>query len=501
MNITQFIKYLNKTKNWNIQGSYYKYIDEWRDWWRGYYKPFHAIKEMGLDGNYFTRDMFRLGMPKRGCEDWASLLLNEKTTVTVEDKATADWLTGEDAQQTGGVLGDMDFWPNANKLVEFAFRSGTGAFVMSVEGMEVVNGSAVPSPDARICMDYDPAECILPLTIRHGKIVDVAFASEVTANGKSCIYLQTHEMIRHDGIQEYRITNEYFESENEDAENASYQAVKLPDGMVKSFTTGSDVPWFAVFSPSIVKNIPGGPGLGMSIFAEALDPAKQCDLAFDNYSRDIFLGGKKVFYNKRLLKSVVDKDGIEHYVAPDSIRQQLFVQTGDNDPDTAPAWFEYNPDLRVEANSKAVQDALDYFSFKIGLGTHHYQFTASGVKTATEYIGDRQDMVQHANRHQIQIEAALLQIFRAILWAGNRLVGAPVDPDTPITINFDDSYISDAQTRRQQDKDDALNGFIPKYRYNMEWRGMSEEEARAAVTEAQTEASAGPSLTFEDGEA
>lgn len=501
MNITQFIKYLNKTKNWNIQGSYYKYIDEWRDWWRGYYKPFHAIKEMGLDGNYFTRDMFRLGMPKRGCEDWASLLLNEKTTVTVEDKATADWLTGEDAQQTGGVLGDMDFWPNANKLVEFAFRSGTGAFVMSVEGMEVVNGSAVPSPDARICMDYDPAECILPLTIRHGKIVDVAFASEVTANGKSCIYLQTHEMIRHDGIQEYRITNEYFESENEDAENASYQAVKLPDGMVKSFTTGSDVPWFAVFSPSIVKNIPGGPGLGVSVFAEALDPAKQCDLAFDNYSRDIFLGGKKVFYNKRLLKSVVDKDGIEHYVAPDSIRQQLFVQTGDNDPDTAPVWFEYNPDLRVEANSKAVQDALDYFSFKIGLGTHHYQFTASGVKTATEYIGDRQDMVQHANRHQIQIEAALLQIFRAILWAGNRLVGVPVDPETSITINFDDSYISDAQTRRQQDKDDALNGFIPKYRYNMEWRGMSEEDARAAVAEAQTESSAGPSLTFEDGEA
>lgn len=501
MNITQFIKYLNKTKGWNIQESYYVYIDEWRDWWRGYYKPFHAIKEMGLDGNYFTRDMFRLGMPKRGCEDWASLLLNEKTTVTVADKATSDWLTGEDDQQTGGVLGDMDFWPNANKLVELAFRSGTGAFVMSVEGMEVVNGSAVPSAGARICMDYDPAECILPLTIRHGKVVDVAFASEVTLGGKSCIYLQTHCLEQHNGISEYRITNEYFESENEDAENAGYQLAKLPDGMAGSFTTGSDVPWFAIFSPNIVKNIPGGPGLGMSVFAEALDPAKECDLAFDNYSRDIYLGGKKVFYNRHLMRSTVDKNGEEHLIPPDSIRQQLFVQADRMDPDEGEAWHEYNPDLRVDANSKAVQDALDYFSFKIGLGTHHYQFTASGVKTATEYIGNRQDMVQHANRHQILIEAALLQIFRAVLWAGKQLVGAPIDPETPITINFDDSYISDAQTRRQQDKDDALNGFIPKYRYNMEWRGMSEEEARAAVLEAQTESSSGPALTFEGGEA
>ena len=64
-------------------------------------------------------------------------------------------------------------------------------------------------------------------------------------------------------------------------------------------------------------------------------------------------------------------------------------------------WHEYNPDLRTEQNGKAVQDALDYFSFKCGLGTRRYRFEASGVKTATEYTGDRQDMVQHANRHQI----------------------------------------------------------------------------------------------------
>ena len=93
-------------------------------------------------------------------------------------------------------------------------------------------------------------------------------------------------------------------------------------------------------------------------------------------------------------------------------------------------WHEYNPDLRTEANSQAVQDALDYFSFKVGLGTHHYQFNAGNIATATQYTGDRQDMVQHANRHQIKIEAALLQILHSILWVGkNTCWRSDIDPE------------------------------------------------------------------------
>ena len=265
--------------------------------------------------------------------------------------------------------------------------------------------------------------------------------------------------------------------------------------MLPSFYTGSDQPWFALFSPAQLKNLDGGAGLGMAVFAEALDQARQCDLAFDNYCRDLYLGGKKVFYNKELLQPVSGMDGQLHLIAPDSIRQQLFVQTsGDPDKDD---WHEYNPDLRVSDNSQAVQDALDYYSFKVGLGTHHYQFNHNGsIATATQYIGDRQDMVQHANRHQIQIEAALLTFFRTLLWAGKTILGQPVDPDTSLTINFDDSYISAAETRRQQDKDDCLSGFLPKYRYNMEWRGMSEEEAKRAVQEAAEEGTSDDDLLF-----
>ena len=45
-------------------------------------------------------------------------------------------------------------------------------------------------------------------------------------------------------------------------------------------------------------------------------------------------------------------------------------------------------------------------------------------------------------------------------------------------------------------KDDCLSGFLPKYRYLCEWYGMSEDEAKAAVREAQSEANAAPALSF-----
>ena len=431
-------------------------------------------------------------MPKRACEDWASLLLNDKTTLTVQDAATARWLLGEDAGQTGGLLAQLDFWPHANELVELAFRSGTGAFVLSVENMAVQNGQAVASSDARLALDYLPAECILPITIRHGRVIDAAFASEVTVDGKSCVYLQTHTLTE----KGYRITNEYFTSQNEGTEDEGYTPAKLPRGMAAGFSTGSAVPWFSLLRPAGLKNRTGGPGLGQAVFAEALDEAKMCDLAFDNYCRDLYLGGKKVFYSADLLKAHVGPDGTAHWDAPDDIRQQLFVQTAKSDPDAPNDWHEYNPDLRTDQNGKAVQDALDYFSFKCGLGTRRYRFEASGVKTATEYTGDRQDMVQHANRHQIGIEAALQGIVRALFWAGRTLLGAAIDPDTAVTVNFDDSYITDSETRRAQMKDDCLAGFLPKYQYLMEWYGMSEDDAKNAVREAQSEANAAPALSF-----
>ena len=236
----------------------------------------------------------------------------------------------------------------------------------------------------------------------------------------------------------------------------------------------------------------------MSVFAEALDIAQGVDLAFDNYRQDLYLGGKKIFYDRSLCRTVVDEEGNAHYIPPDDVSVQQFYALPEREGsmDAAPEWHEYNPDLRCEQNRRAVQDMLDLLSFRCGLGCHYYSFETGKVTTATEYTGSRQDLVQSANKNQIPIETALIGILRAILWAAKNLLGAPVDPDTSISVNWDDSYITDAETRVNQMREDALAGLVPRCRYLSARYGISEAEAHRWVQEAAADSRAEDPLTF-----
>lgn len=146
MNITDFLDHLHKTRGWVLDADYYSHIETWRQWWKGNVPGVHTRAAEYADGTK-KRTIASLRMPKRVCEDWANLLLNDRTTFQITDAATARYLLGDDEQQVGGLLRDLNFWTSANALVEKAFWSGTGAFVLSVENMTVVNGKAVPSPD------------------------------------------------------------------------------------------------------------------------------------------------------------------------------------------------------------------------------------------------------------------------------------------------------------------------------------------------------------------
>lgn len=116
-----------------MDGKYYSNIDIWREWWQGFVPSFHSYEEMGLDGARHKRNRLSLRMAKKACEDWASLLLNDKTTLAIDDFKTSKWLLGDN--QTGGILNDLHFWAQANGLVENAFWSGTGAFILSLENV------------------------------------------------------------------------------------------------------------------------------------------------------------------------------------------------------------------------------------------------------------------------------------------------------------------------------------------------------------------------------
>lgn len=448
-----------------FDGDIYRRIRVWEDWWKGYHQPFHRFRELGKDGGIRERQLYSMKMAKKICEDWAGILLNERTSLTLEHHGSSRFLQGEDGQ--GGILESCRFWQRANALVEEAFYSGTGAFVLHLEGIRAAaDGTLMKDEQARIGLQYLPAQNIIPLSVKNGEMVEAAFCSEALARGKKLLFLETHTLSE-DG---YILENRCFEEREE-----GLAEVRLPQGLVPRIETHSFLPLFAILRPNTVTTQGRNTGMGEAIFAGAIDNLMGLDLAFNNFCRDFQLGGKKVFYNRSLVNE--DEGGL---LAPDDICQQLFVAVGDRMPDEGPLILEHNPELRVADNVAGIQAQLDYLSLKCGLGPKHYRFDGA-VVTATQYIGDRQELVRNASKHCLLIRQALLGAVRMLLWAGKEVLGAPVEPDTGITVSFDDSVIVDRETRRQLDREDVAAGILQKYEYRMRWYGEDRISAQNAL--------------------
>lgn len=473
MDIAAVIDYLNKEYGYDLNSSYYLNISFWQDWWRGYREKFHKFTETGPTGQKITRKLYSLKMAKKVSEDWASILLNEKTTIGLKDKKSSEFIDS--------VLSDNKFVKKGNRLIEKTFALGTGAFVLRLENLNVKsNGAVLRNADTKIKIEYLSANHIIPLSVQYGEITEVAFVSDVLQAGKKLIYLEIHRI----EYGQYVIRNKYFK-----LEEGALKEQPLPNGILEELRTGGNVPMFSIVTPNTENNIDSSNALGMSIFADAIDVLEGVDLAYNNFNRDFKLGGKKVFMNQSLVKRLSDGTTI----TPDDVSQQLFVQTGDDllDPmnGTKTLIQEHNPTLRVDENVKGVQAQLDLLSFKCGLGSKYYRFDSSGngkVMTATEYNGDRQDLVKNTNKHLLNVTDALTSLIRAILWVGKELQGAQVNPDDKITIDFDDTYISDKASERLQDIQDVRDGIMQKYEYRMKWYGEDEETAKSKVTDSSS---------------
>lgn len=243
----EIINYLNRTFGYRLTGDYYNVIALWEDWWRGFNEPFHRIK-VNNGEVCRSRDMYTMKMAKKICEDWASILINDKTFIKVDDDYTSRFLLGD--TENGGVLGSNNFWEQINDLMERMMWSGTAAVVIRLKNAAVSeNGSIIPDGRTRIDLNYVDAQNIIPLTVDNGTITEAAFCSDVCIKGINKIYLEIHRL---DG-DEYVIENHLFV-----ADKSGEMFLKedvLPDRIPSVLHTGSAVPWFAICKPAVVNSI------------------------------------------------------------------------------------------------------------------------------------------------------------------------------------------------------------------------------------------------------
>ena len=418
----------------------YNRIDEWLDWYQNDVEKFH--KYSVYNGVVMTKqDRYKLGMAKTVSEDWANLLLNEKVAIHAG---------GYDARLTE-ILRANNFQTRANQLLELSFALGTGAFV------EYKNA------EGDVVIDYIRADMIYPLTWDNGDVTECAFGTPKVVDGKKVIYIQIHRFGRSEEEKgdEYYIENRYIDQE-------SGEEIDAPEDIVEIVGTESVEPLFQLVTPNICNNIDLDRPLGISIYANALDEVKGCDLIYDSYMNEYVLGRKRIMVPLSQAKRQMEADGVTNPVFDPNDTVYYILPEDRNGENKL---TEVDMTIRASDHELGMQRALDLLSFKCGMGAGRYKFEQGGVKTATEVISDKSDLYQNRQKHCIIISAAIINLIRAVSFLDQ---GGVVDA----TVDFDDSIIEDSNTIIDKNIKLVGAGLRSKVKAIMEINKCSEEEAQ-----------------------
>lgn len=429
-----------------VDDEWYARIDLWRQWYSGKVRSVHSYRQFN-GKKHVPRERKSLGMAKSIAEDWANLSLNEKVDITIKKK-TAE-------KRINQVLQRNHFRMRANQLVELTFALGTGAFVEYTENGETK-------------IDYIRAGMIYPLSIDNGKITECAFASEKTAKDEKQVYLNMH-ILEHG---RYVVENHLFRRQG-----SVLTEIDLPEGVEPRVATGSTTPHFQIIKPNIVNNVDLNCPMGISVYANALDQLESVDLIFDSYCNEFRLGKKRITVPISMTQMQMEEDGtvtptfddadVEFYAVPAATSAGV----GEN------KIVEHNMEIRSEAHSTGIQDALNMLSYKCGLGKDRYDFSDGQVRTATEVVSEKSDLFQNLKKHEILLNDALVGMVQAIA----ELEG--LSPDVEVAINFDDSIIEDTGAEKMRFMQEISSGVRQKYEYRMKFFGEDEATAKAMTAE------------------
>lgn len=419
MDNINIIKKLNELGYNTIDSSWYDRIADWNSWYKGNVEKFHNYTVWnGQRKVKCTR--YSLGMAKKVCEDWANLLMNEKVAITLEGEKEQAFIKD--------IFARSNFEVNMNELQEKGAARGTYAIIPRVVNATVSERNV---KGGEIVLDYITADRIFPLSWTGREITECAFATVMVDGKNEYAYLQIHA--KENG--KYFIENRVYRTNNLTFLDVSLADVPGLENVPDRIYTGSEAPQFVIGRYNISNNIEDDNPMGISVYANAVDILKAVDIAYDSYVNEFVLGKKRVMVQVSATKldgeeEVFDPNDVTFYVLPEDIHDGSIIKPIDIS-------------LRTGEHAQGLQDQLNILSAKCGFGQQHYKFDSGNVSTATQIVSENSDLFRAINKHEILVEAMLINLCRLLLRMGNNYISAGLNEDVEISIDFDDSIIED----------------------------------------------------------
>ncbi|UZT28560.1 portal protein [Bacillus phage vB_BceS_LY5] len=429
-------------------------VNQWRDMYKGYYSPFHDTTYTTVDGTTHAHKMKSLGMAQVVSSELASLMYNERCSISIDHSATEEFVNA--------VLNDNNFTTNIQ---------------INLEKMCALGGLAIklyPSEEGEIRIGYASAEDFIPLA-SNGKIVTdgVFIADRVEQDRKQYILLEFHTW-EEDGT--YAIRNKLYETYDGATLNTEVALKTLQqyeDLAPETLIEDLEEPLFVYIKPAIPNKIHMNSPVGVSIFASALDTLEAIDTKYDSYDREFRLGKKRIIVPTSAVQAVPDLDGNtkRFFDVNDEVYEALNMETGKEEIK------DISTELRVQQHIDAINSELELLAMRVGFSAGTFTFTSQGLKTATEVVSENSKTYRTRRQHLTPVEEGLKHLIRNILTLGS-LYGLHHAPeDIEISINFDDSLSEDRDTNADYWIKLQMAGLAPKVIAIQKVLKVTEEEA------------------------
>lgn len=431
-------------------------LGTWLKWYKGYDNEFHDY-EVYNGRKKVKLQKKTLNIAKKSCEDWANLLMNEKTEITIKDQDKLD-----------EILDYNFFKVSANNLVEQYMALSMGAFVESLEDAlyNEETGEIVKTADSKVKIDYVDATKIYPITFKNRKLVECAFVSENTNE----VAISIHKL---NEKNEYDIINLFV--------GINKQGGATGEEREFIFRSGSKTPLYQIIKPNICNNRDIDSPLGISVYANAIDSLKAIDNAYDSFDNEIQAGRKRIMVDDRYL-NIVDGEVVEAFDRNDTLFYRLPAREGE---EGKPFVEDVSGQLRVNDIASALQEQLNVYAANVGFGKNYYTFGGGGgrpIQTATGIIAQNSDLFRNLRKHELLLEKAIKDMVVAIAYLSNTFTTNKIDI-SGLKVMFDDSIIEDTESKKQSDRTDVTNGIMSKQEYRAKWYAEDEELAKKKLDE------------------
>ena len=404
------------------------YIREWHDWMSAV-GDFYSYRDTDGFGRIYKVHRRSIHPAMRVCQEWGSLLLNDKTQVVCEDQGCTQWLSD--------FLSNTGFMPAAQATVVKAFGMGTGAWALWVD-----------ADAGKVRIRHYDARMVIPLSWDEEGVSECAFVTRVFYRGKAFDQLQMHlrgSLGLGDG---------------------SWASSSRPSPSLASLSA----PSLSQSSLSKSAKTPGGEGEQQQFHHQ--------DVVVPLWAGPSASLSHGCAGTYRIVTVLFDKE-------TSGSGKKVTIPFGKNDctvfrkvMSTEDMIQEFAPALRTNSQVEAFRIALKMLGDLTGFGISYFDIDDSRgyLKTATEVASDSSALMRNVARHEHALEQSIAGICRALLCV-SRSLGENIPDEGSVRVTFDDSIVTDTAAEKQIAMAEVGVTMHP-YEYRMRFYGEDEATAR-----------------------